>query len=156
MAMGRYLDVTHIAVEVDCDLREAEQFYCDLFDLTVAWREPVPDDAPFDLPWEDLLAAGVQPEITMLHDGAFRLTVVSTPGRPARAGVIGHVGLQISVDQLRLVRTRSREMGFTVVADREGELFDFVDRFGMEWELDTRSFAEPVAIVEQKRQRSRL
>ena len=38
--------------------------------------------------------------------------------------------------------------------DREGELFDFVDGFGVEWELDTRSFTNPRAIVEAKRARA--
>jgi catechol 2,3-dioxygenase-like lactoylglutathione lyase family enzyme len=147
-----YLDVTHIAIGVPAPLREAEAFYAELFDLEVAWREPVPDGAPFDLPWEELDAAGSRPTIVLLHRGAFRLAVTEEHGAAGPRG-IGHVGLQASPEQLRAVRMRARAAGFDVVADREGELFDFVDRFGIEWELDTRSHADPRAIVEQKRRR---
>lgn len=150
-----YLDVTHITIRVPLNLRAAERFYAELFDLEVSWREPVPDGAPFDLPWEALDAAGIAPEISLLHRGAFRLAIVpATPGETGNSP-IDHVGLQVSVEQLRRVRDRAIQQGFKVVADREEELFDFVDPFGVEWELDVRSFANPRSIVEAKRDRLR-
>jgi catechol 2,3-dioxygenase-like lactoylglutathione lyase family enzyme len=147
-----YLATTHIAIAVPGALRDAEAYYRDLFGLAVSWREPVPADAPFDLPWQALDAVGVAPEIVMLHSGAFRLSVVADGAARGR-GVIDHVGLQVDRETLDAVRERAIGAGLQVVADREGELFDFVDRFGVEWELDTRSFDEPLAIVMQKRKR---
>jgi catechol 2,3-dioxygenase-like lactoylglutathione lyase family enzyme len=150
-----YLDVTHIGICVQASLREAEAFYCQLFDLHVSWREPVPDDAPFDLSWEELDRAGCQPTIVLLHSDAFRLAITERPDEQSDPGPITHIGLQASVDQLRAVRARALGAGYAVLGDRPDELFDFVDPFGVEWELDTRSFSNPRAIVEAKRQRER-
>lgn len=148
-----YVDVTHIAVSVAGDLESAERYYCQLFDLAVVWREPVPDDAPFALSREELASAGVVPEIAMLANGAFRLTVVSSVDAVSPNGLINHIGLQVSHEQLIRVRQRAREQSLQVVAEREDELFDFIDAHGVEWELDTRSFRDPLAIVLQKRER---
>ena len=147
--MERYLAVTHTTVSVTGDLRVAEEFYRWLFDLDVAWREPTPAGQAWDRPWSDIEASGPVPEITFLHSGAFRLAVVV--GEPRERGVIDHVGFQVSQAQLAVVRGRALERGFFVINDRPGEIFDFVDVHGVEWELDTRSFADPVAIVEAKR-----
>jgi len=146
----KFLDVTHITLRVVGDLRAAEAFYCELFGLVVAWREPVPENAPFDLTWDELDAAGVSPEIVMLHEGRFRLAVTLGEASAGR-GVIDHVGLQVTPEHFRAVRERARRGGFAVVFERQDELFDFVDPFGVEWELDTRSFENPLAIVEAKR-----
>jgi hypothetical protein len=149
-----YLDVTHIALEVHADLREAESYYCELFDLQLSWREPVPSNAPFDLPWDQIEAAGLQPEIVLVASGAFRLAIESSAA-PRRGGPVSHIGLQVTVDQLRRVSGRARQRHYRVINERKDEIFDFVDRYGMEWELDTRSFANPRLIVEQKRERER-
>jgi hypothetical protein len=151
--MSPYLDVTHVALHVASDLRSAEEFYCRLFDLAVSWREPVPPDAPFDLSWEDHARAGSQPEIAMLHSGALRMSITGDGTEVTARAPIEHVGIQVTVEQLRAVRERSIAGGFRVVTDREDELFDFVDLHGVEWELDTRSFADPLSIVEAKRRR---
>jgi hypothetical protein len=148
-----FLAVTHVTVSVPGPLREAESYYCSLFDLSVAWREPVPDGAPFDLPWEALGQAGAEPVIALLHSGEFRLAV-TVSRTPLSRGVLDHVGLQVALETLRAVRERALGLGVQVVSSREDELFDFIDRFGAEWELDTRSFADPTAIVEMKRDRA--
>jgi catechol 2,3-dioxygenase-like lactoylglutathione lyase family enzyme len=146
-----YLGVTHVAVEVPTSLRDAEALYSRLFDLRVSWREPVPAGAPFDLPWADLDAAGCAPTVVMLHAGAFRLALERAGGATRGGGPITHVGLQVTAGQLRAVRERARAAGCSVIAERDGELFDFVDPYGVEWELDTRSFDDPRAIVAAKR-----
>jgi hypothetical protein len=61
---------------------------------------------------------------------------------------------QLAVEQLNLVRARAQVRGYRVITDRPDELFDFIDAYGVEWELDTRSFANPLAIVEAKRTRA--
>src|SRR5215213_5363023 len=108
--MVSYLDVTHITVRVGDDLRAAEDYYCALFDLTVSWREPVPDDAPFDLPWEALAETDVHPEIVLLHAGAFRLAVIESGPTANGSGPIDHTGLQVTSDQLAKVRSRVAEL----------------------------------------------
>jgi hypothetical protein len=93
------------------------------------------------------------PYITMLHSGEFRFAVtVATTYLPR--GVIDHLGLQVDADTLVAVRERALGLGVEVVSSRDDELFDFIDRFGAEWDLDTRSFGNPLAIVEQKRRRT--
>ncbi len=151
--MSPYLDVTHIALHVASDLRSAEEFYRRLFDLAVSWREPVPPDAPFDLSWEDHARAGSTPEITMLHSGALRVSVIGDGPEVTSRAPIEHVGVQVAVEQLRTVRERAISAGLHVITDRPDELFDFIDPYWVEWELDTRSFADPLAIVEAKRRR---
>jgi catechol 2,3-dioxygenase-like lactoylglutathione lyase family enzyme len=147
-----FLGVTHVAIAVPGELREAERFYCELFGLRVAWREPVPDGAPFDLDWAELDRAGVQPAIVMLHEGDFRLAITSSKDERPR-GAIDHVGLQVTIETLRRIREQTE--GYEVVTGRGDELFDFIDPFGIEWELDTRSHMDPIAIVQAKRERER-
>lgn len=148
-----FIDVTHVAIRVSGHLRDAEAAYAGLFGLAVSWREPVPRDAPFDLSWEELDAAGVEPRIVMLHSGAFRLTISRTDDMPGH-GPIEHVGLQVAPESLAAIAERVHASRLQAVAERPGELLDFIDWFGVEWELDTRSFANPRAIVEAKRARS--
>jgi catechol 2,3-dioxygenase-like lactoylglutathione lyase family enzyme len=153
--MAPYLDVTHIAVRVPDSLRTAEEYYCALFDLRVSWREPAPDGAPLDLPWEALDEAEVHPEIVMLHAGALRISILEASSTAAGAGLIEHVGVQVTAEQLERVGARVHAQELRIINERPGEILDFVDRYGVEWELDTRSFANPVTIVEEKRQRAR-
>ena len=150
----RYLDVTHIAIAVP-DLRVAERYYCDLFDLEVAWRDtggPVSMSAT----WEEIEAAGVEPVVVLLWREAFRLALSRTPGADGDTnGRLDHVGLQISAEQLRHLRERVGALGLAVLASREDELLAFRDSYGIEWELDTRSYSDPIAIGREAEQRRR-
>jgi catechol 2,3-dioxygenase-like lactoylglutathione lyase family enzyme len=152
--MANFLDVTHVAVRVAGELRAAEAFYRGLFELEVAWREPVPEGLAFDAPFEAYLDAGTIPVITMLQSGALRLSLVSNEPA-ATSGPIDHIGLQVTPDFLLRVRERATAGNFRIIANRHGELLDFIDRFDVEWELDTRSFADPAAILEAKLGRDR-
>ena len=152
--MSGFLDVTHVALNVSGGLREAEDFYCRLLGLRVAWREPVPDGVAFDAPWDDFVTGGTEPQIAMLHEGALRLSVTAD-GSSLTSGVINHVGLQVTAEQLSAIRHRVIDAGYRTVAHRAGELLDFIDPYGVEWELDTRSFEDPQRILEAKLGRPR-
>lgn len=155
----RYFGVTHISVSV-ADLRAAERYYRDLFDLQLAWRD-TEDGTITEESWEQLETRGGKPIVSLLWRDDFRLALEREREARARAGgqIVGHIGLQVSVSQLRVVRDRALAQGLEVIAAREDELFDFRDRFGVEWELDTRDFGDPVAlgreIAERRRRESR-
>ncbi len=149
----RYLGVTRVNLNVR-DLAAAEALYAALFGMAVAWREPVPDHLPVDAPRDAIEAAGVRPTLAFLQRDALRLALSERPDLPeAAAGLLDHVGLQVSAEELRLVRARAREAGCTVLAERDGELLVLVDPHGVQWELDTRSYDDPKAIAEAARQR---
>jgi catechol 2,3-dioxygenase-like lactoylglutathione lyase family enzyme len=132
-----FAEVTHVGINVP-DKAEAERYYKRLFDLQFAWGD---DTGPL-----------------MLWSGGFRLALSSNPRDASSGGsqLIGHVGLQVSQTQLAKTRDRALEEGCEVLTDRAGELFDFRDRYGIEWELDRRSFSDPVAIWHQVQQRRGL
>jgi catechol 2,3-dioxygenase-like lactoylglutathione lyase family enzyme len=150
-----YLDVTHVSLRVS-DLRAAERYYCDLFELQVAWRDR--DGQSMFASWEDIDASGGTPAVILLWSGKLRLALGHSDGEevPANRQRLGHVGIQVTEAQLRRIRERVLAAGLEVIASRDDELFDFRDRYGVEWELDTRSYDDPVALgrqIEERRAR---
>ena len=68
--------VSHLALRVS-DLREAAEYYRDLLDLDVAFREAETDEGwatlPADAAWDD---SPVELEMVMLHRDGFRLAEI--------------------------------------------------------------------------------
>lgn len=147
-----YFDVTHIAISVP-NLREAERYYCELFDLEVAWRDTRGATSVFAT-WEEIEAAGVQPWITMLTKGAFRLAIEEAGSKTSSRGPgLDHLGLQADAEQLRRVAARAAALGLQITASRADELLSFRDRLGLAWELDTRSHADQLALGRELEER---
>jgi len=147
-----YLDVTHIAVNVP-DLRAAESYYCDLFGLEAAWRDSEGAASMFAT-WEQLDAAGIEPGVVLVWRDAFRLALARGDGVASRGALgLNHAGLQVSVDELRAVRERVLREGHDVSGWRDGVALSFRDRYGVDWELDTRSHGDPREIIRQKEAR---
>ena len=143
----QFLDVTHLAVNVP-DLREAEAYYGALFGLEVAWRDSNGAASMFAT-WDELDAAGVAPEVVMLWSGAFRLTLAKDGDAAAGGAGLNHVGLQVTADTMRAVRSQpDAEKG-----EGNEQTWTFTDRYGVRWELDTRSFSDPREIIRAKAER---
>ena len=148
----RYFDVTHIAVNVPA-LRQAEAYYCGLFGLEVAWRDSEGAASMFAT-WDELDAAGVEPEVVLLWRDAFRLALARGAGNGAPGAVgLNHAGLQVSRETLSAVRDRVLTTGERAQDAGSGVGFSFADRYGVRWELDTRSYTDPREIIRQKAER---
>ncbi|OAI39447.1 hypothetical protein AYO38_07590 [bacterium SCGC AG-212-C10] len=139
-----YAAMTHVAINVS-DVRGAEAYYCALFELDVAWRDSLGAASMFAT-WDELDEVGATPSVVMLWREGLRIALNASAHAVSAVGRVDHVGIEVTAEQLRTVRERVRKDGLQVIAEREHELFAFIDRLGMHWELDTRSFADPVAI----------
>lgn len=140
----RYVDHTHIALRFS-DLRAAEAYYCELFDLRVAWRDTNGSVSMF-ASWAEMDAAGAAPWVSALYRDNLRFTVEVGDGAPARTAVgLDHLGLHVSRAQLARVAGRAEALELDV-EDGPGGMLAFGDRNGLRWELDTRSHADLVAL----------
>lgn len=149
-----YLDVTHIAVNVP-DLRAAEEYYAALFGLDVAWRDSDGAASMF-ASWDELDAAGVEPEVVLLWRDAFRLALARGESGVATAeSGLNHVGLQVSPETLAEVRERVQTTREAPEEPGNVVTLSFTDRYGVRWELDTRSYRDPRQIIRQKAERQR-
>lgn len=141
--MADYFDVTHIAIIVP-EVRAAEVYYCSLFDLEVAWRDSGGAASMF-ASWDDLDAILARPEVVMVYRDNLRLALTDE-GTGDANGRIDHIGFQVSPEQLCRIRARVTTHELTIVDERDDEVLVFDDLYGLHWELDTRSFADPIAI----------
>lgn len=135
---------THIALRVQ-RLREAEEFYCGLFALEVAWREAETPEGWYTLPepagWDDAERAGIDLCIVMLFRDGLRLALESGES-VADDGRLSHVGIFGDQGELQRLREVVGEAGCDVVLDREQALI-FDDPFGVRWELNSFPYDDP-------------
>lgn len=142
--MTTILGVTHIALRV-ADLRAAEDYYCRLFDLAVAWREAPTADGWRSLPpgktWDDAERAGVRLELSLLYRGGLALALeaaqaVDTPG------ALSHIGIQLDEAGLAALRDRLDGLGCALsFASATTLVFD--DAYGIRWEPTTLGYGDP-------------
>lgn len=135
---------THVALRVE-RLREAEAFYCGLFELEVAWREAETPQGWYTLPesagWGDAERAGIDLGIVMLYRDGLRLALEAVES-VAEDGQLSHVGVFGDEDDLRRLREVAAGAGCDVVLDRERALI-FDDPFGVRWELNSFAYDDP-------------
>lgn len=136
--------VTHIALRVT-SLRDAETFYCMLFDLAVAWREAETADGwktlPLDKSWDDAQAAHIHLGLVMLHRLGFALALEAVD-EVTDAGQLSHIGVQVSVSELDRLRHDALRLGCQVIHDQPTTLV-FDDPYGVRWEPTTIDYTEP-------------
>ena len=132
-----YRAVTHIALNVP-SLREAEEFYRQLFRLDVAFRETERPDGWWTLPreagWTDAEAAGVTPQLSVLQRDALALALEA--GEAADGSRLNHIGLQVSGEEMERLRRRAPGLHCQVLADRP-DLLVLLDPYAVQWELST-------------------
>jgi catechol 2,3-dioxygenase-like lactoylglutathione lyase family enzyme len=130
------IGLTHVALHVT-DLRDAEEYYRELFRLEVAFREAPTDEGWATLPegasWDDSPA---ELQLTMLFRDGFRLALERADD-VAPQGQLSHVGIQVDAEELDALRDQ-----IDAVVDNDRALV-FDDRFGVRWELNTFPYDDP-------------
>jgi catechol 2,3-dioxygenase-like lactoylglutathione lyase family enzyme len=127
--------LTHVALRVT-DLREAERYYCSLFDLTPRFREAEVDGEWRTLPtgadWTDAIAAGVDLDLCYLAGDDLELAL-ERADEVEETGRLSHVGLSVDGVELASLRDRLDEHACAVDGSSDRSLV-FADRYGVTWE----------------------
>lgn len=135
----------HIALFVGADLRAAESYYADLFDMTVVIREaplePADSDAdrwgqlPPDRTWEDADRAGIEIGMVALQRDEVILPLFD--GEPSGERFYA-IGIVMAPEEIAAVADRLDDER---VESRKDGWLAFIDRFGVRWQLsDTAPF----------------
>ena len=136
-----YRSLNHIALRV-APLRGAEEFYCHLFGMRVAFREAETADGWRTLPpgatWDDAEAAGVALDLSMLARDGLKLALVAARVEVRGAGRLDHVCFEADAEDLDGLRSRVRTLDLVIAVDRPGTL-TFDDPFGVRWEVRRES-----------------
>ncbi len=136
--------VTHIALRVT-HLRDAESFYCRLFDLAVAWREAETADGWKTLPagksWDDAHAANIELGLVMLHRSGFALALEAVE-EVMYAGQLSHIGVHVDAGELDRLRHAALRLGCRVIHDLPTTVV-FDDLYGVRWEPTTIDYTDP-------------
>lgn len=131
----------HVALYV-LDLREAEEFYVSLFGMTVLFREALVDlerpqgawaTLPLDREWKDAEAAGVSLGMVALQRDDVVLALFA--GTPSGRQI--HV-LSVLIDEAAIDEIAGRLSPGALRSRRRGYL-EFTDRYGICWQLSSRS-----------------
>ena len=129
----------HVAFPVQ-GLRDAEDYYAELFAMKVLCREaPLPEAGtwaalPPDRGWDDATAAGVTLGMVALQrdDLILALFEAPAPGQPTYL-------LGVLMDDEAIGEVAGRlPSDVSPVSHRPGSL-EFVDRYGVRWQLSSRS-----------------
>jgi catechol 2,3-dioxygenase-like lactoylglutathione lyase family enzyme len=131
----------HLAIHVP-DLRAAEAYYCELFDLAVMFREvPIPDGGADNWAqirpgkgWNEAEEAGF--EIGMVALGREALVLALFPGEPS-PGQVFAVGVSVTEEEIAGVREGLPDD--TQILSSEPGWLDFVDRYRLHWQLAASS-----------------
>ena len=130
----------HLVLLVD-DVPTAEGFYRELFDLAVRFREGTvdgePGTVPEDVGWEVAVVSGVTPTMTFLGRDDFTLAVGAADGAGSE-GRVDHVALAVDDETFESITDRAESLG-CAVDRRAAHHRTFRDRYGFEWELNSRS-----------------
>jgi catechol 2,3-dioxygenase-like lactoylglutathione lyase family enzyme len=126
------LSIRHIALFVS-DLRAAEDFYRNVFDMQVIMREAERDDGQWytlraDKGWEDATAAGIGLDMVALKRGDFVLALFR--GHPT-GGAVLEIGLRLASEEIAAILD-----GLPSGVKRlEDDDLKFTDPFGFTWSL---------------------
>ncbi len=128
------MDYRHLALVVP-DLREAERFYRETFDMTVLGRETWGEDGETyalrpDKGWDDAEGAGVVIGFVALQRDEVTLALMAGDAAPGQVLAIGLV-----MDSGEIAHVRSR-LAVMLIADR-ADYLEFFDPFGVRWQLST-------------------
>jgi catechol 2,3-dioxygenase-like lactoylglutathione lyase family enzyme len=138
---------SHVAVRVK-DLRKAEHFYRQLFDLSLAWREVEKDGVWWTLPdsvdWDQAEATGAELGLSMLFRNELRLAIERADS-VSKQGQLSHIGIEATPEELPAISSRARTSNCQIVTDRDTALV-FDDPFGVRWEVNSFSYDDPVSL----------
>jgi len=130
----------HIVLLVD-DLPAAQDYYRDLFDLGVQFREGSRDGEPGTVPdhltWPEAIDAGIEPSMSFLGRDGFFLAVAADPDASRGTGRVDHIALAVTPATFELVAERAEDAGATVERNAAHHC-TFEDSYGVEWELNAK------------------
>lgn len=139
---------THVALRVE-HLREAEDFYRELFALEVAFREAETPEGWGTLPesadWDDAEQAGIHLGLVMLHRDGLRLALEAADA-VAEDGQLSHVGVFVDEEELDRLREAAVDAGCEIVLDQRARALILDDPFGVRWELNAFSYDDPPSL----------
>lgn len=126
----------HVALLVG-DLRLAEEYYADLFDMEIVVREgPLVDgrwaSLPEDAGWDQAEAAGVALGMVGLQRDEVILALFAIEPSGVQTYAIGMV-----MDESEIEQVRRRLPEDASIEARSDTYLAFVDRFGVRWQLST-------------------
>lgn len=129
------MDYRHVALVV-AELRAAEAFYRDVFEMTVLGRETWGEDGRTyalrpDKGWDDAIDAGVEIGFVALRRDNVTLALMAGE---ATTGQVFALGLVMDTDEIARVRQRIADGS---VAVDEPDYLEFFDPFGLRWQLTT-------------------
>ena len=129
------MDYRHVALVVP-DLRAAETFYRETFDMTVLGREAWGEDGDAyalrpDKGWDDAVAAGIDLQFVALRRDNVTLALLA--GDPHLDQVFA-LGLVMDATDIAEVRTR---LPAEVTVVEEPDYLEFFDPFGLRWQIST-------------------
>lgn len=131
--------VHHLVLLID-DVPSGESYYGELFDLEVLFREGALDGEPGTVPegvsWDEALAAGVTPYMSFLGRNEFYLAVAGAEDERG-IGRFDHVALAVDEEALEAITERAAARGCDV-EENAPHHWVFVDRYGVEWELNAK------------------
>ena len=117
------------------DLREAEEYYCELFDMKIITRETMQVDGvwyavPYDKGWTDLDKAGIGLNMLALRRDDFVLAMFqATPV----IGQIFAIGLSMTPAEIAIIFERVPKQD--VVQYDEGAMLQFRDKYSFFWQI---------------------
>ena len=129
------VSVRHIALFVT-DLREAEAFYRDVFEMELLMREALLDDRqwytlPPDKGWHEAASAGVDLTMLALQRDDFILALLQ--GEPVPERTVLEIGIYLPAGDIPGVRARLPRTAWFM--EQEGGDLMFGDPFGYRWHL---------------------
>lgn len=127
-------EIRHIAIFVP-DLRKAEAYYQQIFDMQIVGRESMLSDGqwyslPPDRGWQDAEQAGFTIGMLALRHGAFTLALFPGDPQPVQLYIIG---LNMPADKISAVRGRLPED--TEVCQDEPDALTFQDQYAIVWQI---------------------
>jgi catechol 2,3-dioxygenase-like lactoylglutathione lyase family enzyme len=130
----------HVALRVQ-DLSRAERFYHSFFGMDVAYRAYREDgrweqvDETFD--WSTSIHEGPFPEIVRMENGPVAVVLIAAGmAQPVYENRIDHLSVVVTPQVLAQIRGKALFQSFTVREDGQ-RAFQFVDPFGLVWQLMT-------------------
>ena len=129
------MDFRHVGLVVS-DLRAAERFYRETFDMELLGRESWGNDGNSyalrpDKGWDDAEAAGVDLHFVAVRRDQVVLALFTGDAQPGQVFAMGLV-----MDAAEIADLRVRLAGEGVLSERN-DFVEFLDPFGIRWQIST-------------------
>jgi catechol 2,3-dioxygenase-like lactoylglutathione lyase family enzyme len=131
----------HLVLPVN-SVPDGEQFYQDLFDMEVLFREGTLNDnrgtVPKNVSWEDAISTDVTPYRSVLRRDDFVLAVAETT-TDSFAGRFDQIALAVDRSDAESVADRASAVGCSVSRQNASQQIFIEDPYDIKWELNVTS-----------------